>query len=138
MTQEIDVRATTSASPDEVWRLLGDSATWPDWTPIEAAEVTGRVGEIGEVRTFTTGRVSVREEIVERRAPERLVYVLLAGLAVRDYRAEIDVTPAGGGSEIRWHTTFAAKVPGTGRLYRRALHKATQAFVDGLVEHAAA
>jgi hypothetical protein len=33
--KEIDVRGTTTADPDAVWRLLGDSSTWPDWTPID-------------------------------------------------------------------------------------------------------
>ena len=136
-SQDIDIRGTTTATPAQVWRLLGDSRTWPDWTPIDSAQVLEPADQVGEIRTFKTGRVTVKEEIVERREPERLSYVLLAGLAVRDYRADIDVSPKGAGTEIRWHTTFRAKVPGSGRLYRRALRKATQAFVDGLVAHAA-
>lgn len=135
-TQDIDIRGTTPADPAEVWRLLGDSRTWPDWTPIESAQVLENDGEVGEIRTFKTGRVTVKEEVVERREPERLSYALRGGLAVKDYRADIDVSPTGTGSEIRWHSTFTAKVPGSGGLYRRALLKATQAFVDGLVDHA--
>ena len=137
--QDIDIRRTTTATPDRVWRLLDDSRSWPSWTPIERAQIlepAGRDG-LGEVRSFTTGRVTVRETIVERREPSRLSYALLSGLAVRDYRAEIDVTPKDGQTEIRWHTTFKAKVPGAGWLYRRALHKATQDFVDGLADLAA-
>jgi len=68
---------------------------------------------------------------------QRLVYTLLSGLPLRDYRAEIDLTPQAGGTEIRWHTTFAAKLPGTGPLFRRRLAKITQQFVDGLAEHSA-
>ena len=136
-SQDIDIRSTASATPAQVWQLLGDSRTWPDWTPIESAQISRGAGGVGEVRTFRTGRVTVEEEVVERRAPERLSYVLIGGLAVRDYRADIDLSPTGAGTEIRWHTTFEAKVPGSGWLYRRALAKATQAFVDGLVAHAA-
>lgn len=137
--QEIDIRGTTQADPAAVWRLLGDSTTWPAWTPIETAEIVepGGADGLGEIRTFTTGRVTVREEIVERTPERRLSYTLLAGLAVRDYRADIDLTPTGAGTEIRWHTTFTAKFPGAGPLYRRALQKATQRFVDGLVQAAA-
>lgn len=139
--QEIDVRTTTSAEPAAVWALLADSTTWPAWTPIERAEILspGKADGVGEVRTFKTGRVTVREEIVERTRERRLTYVLLAGLAVREYRAEIDLTPqeAGRGTAIRWHTTFRAKVPGTGWLYRRALERATRTFVDGLAGRAA-
>ena len=137
--QDIDVRSTTAATPDQIWRLLGDSSTWPSWTPIEQAQIVHPGGEdgVGEIRTFKTGRITVREEIVERQAPTRLSYTLLAGLAVRDYRADIDLAPQGDTTEIRWHTTFRAKVPGMGWVYRRALLKATQDFVDGLADNAA-
>jgi uncharacterized protein YndB with AHSA1/START domain len=137
--QEIDIRKRTEVDPGTVWALLGDSESWPSWTPIEEAEVVQSPGSdgLGEVRVFRTGRVTVREEVVERVPDRRLTYVLLAGLAVRDYRAEVTLTPlpGEGGTEIRWHTTFRAKVIGTGWLYRRALTKATQEFVDGLATH---
>ncbi len=136
-SQDIDIHSTTTATPAQVWRLLGDSRTWPSWTPIEAASILERAGSVGEVRTFRTGRVTVKEEIVERHELKRLSYILLDGLAVRAYRADIDVSVEGATTKIRWHTTFKAKVPGSGWLYRRALHKATQSFVDGLVVHAA-
>ncbi len=138
MTHEIDIRAKTEADPEAVWALLGDSASWPSWTPIETYRLIRAGGPhgLGEVREFTTGRVTVREEIVERAAPRRLSYALLGGLAVRDYRADVDLTPGGGGhgTQLRWHTTFTAKVRGSGWLYLRALTKATQQFVDGVVE----
>lgn len=140
MAHEIDIRKTTTAEVDDVWRLLGDSSSWPSWTPIESAEVTlpADPGGVGEKRTFTTGRVTVHEEIVERLPPHRLSYRLLAGLAVRDYRADIDLRSVPGGTEIRWHTTFEAKVPGTGWLYQREIRKATEKFVEGLATRAAA
>ncbi len=132
--QEIDIRKTTRAPSAAVWQLLGDSASWPSWTPIDAAEIEQPGGSdgLGEIRTFKTGRITVREQIVERRPERRLSYTLLSGLAVRSYRADIDLIPRAEGTEIRWHTTFRAKVPGSGWIYRRALEKATQKFVDGL------
>ncbi len=137
--KEIDVRTTTPADPDAVWRLLGDSATWPSWTPIDAYAPERPAGSdgLGEIRRFTTGRVEVREEIVEREERRRLTYALLSGLALRDYRAEIDLVPAPDGTAIRWHTTFRPKVPGSGWIYRRALDRITRQFVDGLARAAA-
>ena len=88
---------------------------------------------LGEERRFRNGRVTVHEQIVERRPQQRLEYTLLSGLAVRDYRAQVDLWPDGQATQIRWHTTFTPRVPGTGWLYRRALEKATRQFVDGLV-----
>ena len=121
-----------------VWRLLGDSSTWPDWTPIDEYEPErpGGTDGTGEIRRFRTGRHRIREEIVERADGRRLTYALLSGLALRDYRAEIDLTPAATGTEIRWHTTFRPKVPGSGWLYRRALEGITRTFVDGLADAA--
>ena len=137
--QEIDVRSTTAADPETVWKLLGDSSTWPQWTAIETyePEQPGGSDGIGEIRRFRTGRYLVREEIVERDPNRRLTYSLLSGLALRDYRAEIDLTPAATGTAIRWHTTFRPKVPGSGWIYRRELDKRTRAFVDGLARAAA-
>lgn len=139
--QTIHLEATTAAGAEAVWHLVGNSATWPTWTPIEtytAVQPAGPEGT-GEIRLFTTGRVTVREEIVVRRPPDRLSYVLLGGLALRDYRADISVTPEpAGGSHLTWHTEFRPKVPGSGWLYKRAIAKATRQFVEGLAAHAAA
>jgi uncharacterized protein YndB with AHSA1/START domain len=138
--QELEVNGTTAASPTAVWRLLGDSTTWPDWTPIDAhrQERAGGADGSGEVRVFRNGRYTLREEVVESRPLQRLSYTLLSGLAVRDYRADVDLSERpDGGTDIRWHTTFVPKAPGTGRLYRRALLRATEQFVAGLTSHAA-
>lgn len=138
--QEIDITGTSTASPEAVWRLLDDSATWPAWTSVERHEEERPRGAdgLGEIRVFRTGRYRIREEIVEREPGRRLTYTVLSGIPVRDYRAEIDVRPAtGGGAEIRWHTTFASRIPGLGGPLRRGLHKTTQAFVDGLAAEAA-
>ena len=137
--KQIDYERTTPADVQAVWRLLGDSASWPSWTRIEEhtpVEPGGPDGR-GEVRLFKTGRYEVRKEIVERRPLERLSYTVVAGLGVRDYRADIDLHPLpDGGTRIHWHTVFRAKVPGFGWLYQRALDKATRQFIEGLAEYA--
>lgn len=136
--QEIDVSRTAAAAPAAVWALLDDSTSWPEWTPIDSCEIErARTEGVTEIRRFKTGRIKVREEIVEREPDKRLVYTLLSGLAVRDYNATIDLTPTDDGTEVHWHTTFAPKLPGTGGVYRRALEKATRQFVDGLCARAA-
>lgn len=135
----IDVTGQISATPTAVWQLLGDSSTWPTWTPLDSHRNVRPAGPggVGEIREFRNGRYTIREEIVECRPRRRLSYTLLQGLALRDYRADIDLSPRpDGGTAIRWHTTFRPMIRGTGWLYRRALQQATQHFVDGLTQHA--
>lgn len=139
--KEIQYVRTTTAPPEDVWRILADSRTWPNWTPIEEHTQVkpGGADGRGEVRRFKTGRIEVSEEIVEVRPSERLSYILLGGLAVKDYRADIDLTglELGGGTRISWHTTFRPKIPGTGWIYKRALERATGDFIDGLAAYSA-
>jgi hypothetical protein len=68
----------------------------------------------------------------------RLGYVLLAGLPLRDYRANVDLTPERGGTAIRWYSDFEAKVPGTGWLFRLALGRFMATAVESLAARAAA
>ena len=132
--QVIEVRAVVEAPPSSVFALLGDSATWPRWTPIDTYERLEAPGDdgVGEVRRFRNGRTTVTERVVERVPDRRLTYVLLAGLALTDYRAQIDLEPQGAGTALCWYTTFRPRVPGTGWLYRWALLAATRGFVEGL------
>ena len=83
------------------------------------------------IGTFTTGRTKSREEIVELIPDRRLSYSLLSGLPLQNYRADIDLTPTASGTDIRWHSTFNARV-GTGWAYRFGLGKFIAKCVRGL------
>jgi hypothetical protein len=139
--QEISVRAWTTASPAEVYRLLRDGATWPVWSPLDSFELEQEGPEGGESlgahRIFRTGRTASHEEIVELQPDRRFSYTLLKGLPLRGYRADVDLEPRDGGTAIHWHSTFHAKYPGTGPLFRTALGKFIQRCADGLAEYAA-
>jgi uncharacterized protein YndB with AHSA1/START domain len=135
--QVIEHSVTSAASPNEVFALLADGATWPEWSPLGSFELLepgdGTPEGLGAVRLFTTGRHRSRERVVERRAPEVFSYVLEAGLPLRDYKAVITLTPSsGGGTTVHWRSTFRAKVPGTGWLYRWQLGKFIAQCVAGL------
>jgi hypothetical protein len=134
--QVVHEMATTAAGPDAVYELLADGSTWPGWSPIGSFELLergdGSPEGLGAVRRFTTGRSRSTERVVERRPGERFSYVLVSGLAIRNYRADVSLAPAPGGTTITWHSTFRSKVPGTGGIYRRALAKFIGQCVDGL------
>lgn len=137
---EFVVDVVVPAARQTVWQLLDESSSWPTWTPIDsyACERSAGPDGLGEIRVFRNGRHTMREEIVERQPGSHLAYTVLSGLAVRDYRAAIDLSQTGPGStRVRWRTTFRAKVPGSEWIYRRALLTATAGFVDGLATRAA-
>jgi hypothetical protein len=138
----IDVRARSAAAPEAVMALLTDGASWPSWSGHDSFElvepgVDGGEG-VGAVRVFRRGRVASRERIVELVPGRRLGYELLSGMPLRDYRATVDLTPDGGGTEIRWRSSFSPKVPGTGWLYAGALRIFIRRAAEGLARHAAA
>jgi hypothetical protein len=135
-SQDIRVNITAEAPADVVYGLLRDGASWPQFSPLGSFELE-RPGEseregIGAIRVFRTGRVTSREEIVELEPDRRLSYVLLSGLAIRGYRAVIELVPSGEATEIRWHSSFDPKVPGTGWLYRLQLKRFIERLVRGL------
>ncbi|MBP2473977.1 hypothetical protein JOF53_002849 [Crossiella equi] len=109
--RRIDVRVRSAATPARVYALVSDGTSWLAWTPFLAFELA---------------------------EPERRFgYALLSGLPQRDHRAGVDLTPVDGGTEIRWHSTFRPRAPGTGWLYRRALETFIRPCAQGLAEYAA-
>jgi Polyketide cyclase / dehydrase and lipid transport len=138
--QQIDVEVHTSGDAASVYARLRDGASWPIWSPIASFELD-RPGPDGDegvgarrfFRTRTLGRTTVsHEEIVELWADRRFSYALLSGLPLRGYRADVDLEPDDTGTVIRWHSSFDAKVPGTGWFYRRMLESFIQRCAAGL------
>jgi hypothetical protein len=115
---------------------LADTASWPDWAPFD--EVTVEEGhELGEIRRLRSGRITTRERIVGFEPPRRYVYEIVSGLPIRDYVAEILVSPlAGNGTEVRWQARFRPKIPGTGWVLKRLLQGAVRKGADALVRRA--
>lgn len=136
---EIDVRVTTTGSPATVYALLRDGATWPTWSPIGSFELRGEGTDdregVGAIRMFRTARVTSVERIAELVPDRRLGYTLEHGMPLRDYRADVDLTPDGGGTAIHWHSRFHAAIPGTGRFYRYVLGRFIRRCAEGLAAH---
>jgi hypothetical protein len=136
--QTIDARAHSDADATTLYALLLDGATWPIWSPLRSYNSEESHDSERSIRVFRTGRITSRERVVQQVPDRRFSYELVSGLPLRGYRADIDLTPVGsGGTDIRWHSTFRAKVPGTGWLYRVVLGRFIQRCVDGLAAHAA-
>lgn len=137
----INVTAHSPADAASLYKLLTDGASWPTWSPIDSfrLEKAGACAPEGvsAIRVFRTGLVTSREEITELVPGRRLGYRLLSGLPLRGYRATVELTPAPAGTDIRWHSSFTARLPGTGLLYQLFLSRFIQRCADGLAAHAA-
>jgi hypothetical protein len=134
--QVVEHELTTKGSPDAVYALLLDGSTWPEWSPIGSFELekpgVGTPEGVGAVRIFSTGRIRTRERVVAAQPNELFSYVMVSGLAIRDYRAVVTLRPSDGGTLIHWRSTFKAKVPGTGWIYQRQLSAFIGRAVNGL------
>jgi hypothetical protein len=140
---KIDVEAHTSADTHTVYSLLRDGASWPTWSPLGSFRLehegdSEREG-LGAIRLFKTGRTRSVERIVELVPDRRLSYELVSGLPLRGYRADVDLSPdgSGDGTTIHWRSSFDAKVPGTGWIYRLALQNFIGRTARGLADYAA-
>jgi uncharacterized protein YndB with AHSA1/START domain len=138
--RQIEVTTYSNAPPPAVFALLVDGSTWPRWSPIKAFELE-RPGNpppegVGAVRVFRRGRTTGRDQIVEVVPDRRFGYVSLSGLPVRDYRAHVNLEPAGDGTTIGWHSSFEPKIPGTGWILQRGLTRFIGECARGLADHA--
>jgi hypothetical protein len=121
---QVEATSRSTAPVDAVWTLLADRPSWPEWSPLGRYEAgAGVEGTVGAVCTFVTNGIRSEERLVELVPGARLSYELLSGLPMRGYRADVDLTPDGTGTTIRWASSFEPKIPGTGWLFRAMMRR---------------
>jgi Polyketide cyclase / dehydrase and lipid transport len=135
-----EVTARSSAPVEAVWPLLGEARRWKEWSFLDRSDLI-REGDpapdgVGAVRRFTRFGVGSREEVVAWDPPRHLGYVILKGFPVRRYRADVNFSPEGTGTLIRWSASFDALIPGTGRLMSVILRSMIGRFADGAARYA--
>src|SRR5580704_13680345 len=108
----VEAESTTKASPETVWALVSDATRYPSWGPWSdghyksAGEETARgVGAVQVLRSAQRymGRYSTSvEKILEFEEDRHLAYTVIGGIPVRNYRADVTLTPSEDGTQIRW------------------------------------
>ena len=98
------------APMEVVWARVADASSWSTWGEWNET-VLDREGEpapdgVGALRRFRRGRLTTVEEVVAFEPPSRLAYEVRSGVPVRDYHSEVTLEPVGGGTRLRWVSTF--------------------------------
>ena len=133
------VEATTRAAVDAVWPLVAEARRWKEWSFLTATglerEGAPEADGVGAVRRFSRYGVGSREEVVAWDPPGHLAYRILSGFPVRNYRADVTLTPDGTGTRIEWSGTYDPKWPGTGPLLALVLPAMMRRFARDLVRY---
>jgi uncharacterized protein YndB with AHSA1/START domain len=135
-----EAEATARAAPGVVWELVSDAARYPRWGPWSAGGYQ-RPGDTsprgpGAVQWLRSSRRSYLryptsiERILEADEGRRLAYTVIGGIPARNYQAEVTLTPAAGGTRIRWAATWDTTL--AGRLVQRTLRKLYPQIVTDL------
>jgi uncharacterized protein YndB with AHSA1/START domain len=131
----VEAEGMARATPNVVWVLVADANGYARWGPWDASGYQ-RPGErsahgVGAVRWFRAGRTTTIERVLDVEDGRRLAYSVERGIPVRNYRAEVTLTPTAEGTRIRWAATGDATL--AGRIVRRKLRTVYPDVVARLV-----
>lgn len=120
-----EVTARSSADAASLFALEADGSRWSRWArPLVPTSTWERQGDpapggIGAIRRLGLPPVVVREETVAYEQDRLHAYVMRTPMPIRDYRAEVVLTPrADGGTNLVWRATFTERIRGSGPVFR--------------------
>jgi uncharacterized protein YndB with AHSA1/START domain len=138
----VEAETVIGAPPETVWALVADARRYPEWGPWREGRYQ-RAGDESETgpgavqvlisarRVYGRRGVSV-ERIVTAEPARRLVYEVIGGLPVRDYRGEVTLTPVDGGTRVRWLADWDRTLAG------RVVHRTLRVFYPEMLAGLAA
>ncbi|HVK21460.1 MAG TPA: SRPBCC family protein [Actinokineospora sp.] len=142
-TYAFEVTASSTADAATIFALVADGARWSEWAkPLVSYSAMESIGDpapagVGAVRLLGHKPLLVREETLEYEQDRRHRYALRTPGPIKDYTAEITLTPRdGGGTDLVWRGSFGERVPGTGVVLRLGMNKFIAALTKKLVRAA--
>jgi len=137
------INRTSTASAATLFGLVADGGNWSKWAkPIVAQSSWARQGNpapggVGSIRKLGAWPVFLQEETVAYEQDRRHAYKMVGSSPVKDYLAEVVLTPnSAGGTDISWTGSFTERIPGTGRAMRAAFGGVVGWFAGRLVQEA--
>ncbi len=129
-----------AAPIDVVWATLTDHEQYREFTPLPTSrlvrEGTPDRNGVGAVHHFGVGPLGTREEVLAFDAPNHLAYTIVAGLPVRDYRADVTLAEDADGTTMTYEGSFQPTVPGTGGVIGLVMRTAVRQLITGVRKRA--
>ena len=131
----VEAEGVAQAAPEAVWELVANADRYSEWGPWSASGYENLGGQApdgaGVIRWMRYGRTTTVEKVLESERARRLVYTVVKGIPVRNYRAEVTLSPVGEGTHIRWTANWDRTLPG--RVVHRTLRTLYPDIVGRLV-----
>jgi len=131
----VEAEGVAQAAPEAVWELVANADRYSEWGPWSASGYENLGGQApdgaGVIRWMRYGRTTTVEKVLESERARRLVYTVGNGIPVRNYRAEVTLSPVGEGTHIRWAASWDRTLPG--RVVHRTLRTLYPDIVGRLV-----
>ena len=112
----VEAEGVAQAPPEVVWELVANADSYSQWGPWTASGYENLGAQApdgaGVVRWMRYGRTTTVEKVLESERARRLVYTVVKGIPVRNYRAEVTLSPVGEGTHIRWTASWDRTLPG--------------------------
>jgi uncharacterized protein YndB with AHSA1/START domain len=136
----VEAETVIGAAPETVWALISDARRYPEWGPWregrydrpgdESEHGPGAVQVLISARRVYGRRGKSVERIMTADPGRRLVYEVIGGLPVRNYRGEVTLARTSGGTLVRWSGDFDNTFQG--RIVHRALKEFYPEMMAGL------
>jgi uncharacterized protein YndB with AHSA1/START domain len=140
----VEAEQTSQAAPEIVWALVSDVMTYPRWGPWRDAGYQrpgdtsprgqGAVYWLRSSRRYGLSYPVTVEKVLDVEQGRHLAYAVIGGIPVRNYRADISLEPAAGGTRIHWAASWDRTL--AGRLVHRSLRKLYPQIVARLAAEA--
>ena len=131
----VEAEGVAQAAPEALWELVANADRYSEWGPWSASGYENLGGQApdgaGVIRWMRYGRTTTVEKVLESERARRLVYTVVRGIPVRNYRAEVTLSPVGEGTHIRWAASWDRTLPG--RVVHRTLRTLYPDIVGRLV-----
>ena len=120
---KVEAEGVAIASPTDVWALVADASSYAEWGPWDGSgDKDGGdqpSGTIGTMRWLRYRNTTTVELVLDSEPNERLVYSVLRGIPVRNYEAQVTITPIATGTHVRWAAEWDRTI--AGRIVQRKL-----------------